>query len=193
MKYFKVQFFDRYVFERSEELGYNYANNLFYGEDNMQNRLSRIQSAIKKNKNNEFDQYTQGNTITNSLLKSLIPDIYDENDEFNNPGFIKLENALLEDSEDINAIIRAWDQLFRDEEHYVLDSDGEKYTFRQFAIDLAIYAFYTSGDTTGKTKFFKYVPNTIRTYIGYSDYMRDVSDDIESLADDENTIKDIIK
>jgi hypothetical protein len=74
-----------------------------------------------------------------------------------------------------------------------LDSDGEKYTFRQFAIDLAVYAFYTSGDTTGRTKFFKYVPNTIRTYIGYSDYMRTVSDDIEFLAGDENTIKDIIK
>jgi hypothetical protein len=109
MKYFKTKFFDQYVSERSEELGYNYANNLFYGEDNMQNRLSRIQSAIKKNKNNEFDQYIQGNTIINPLLKSLIPDIYDENDDFNNPGFIKLENALLEDSEDVNAIIIAWD------------------------------------------------------------------------------------
>ena len=44
------------------------------------------------------------------------------------------------------------------------DEDGVRhYYIKEFAEDLAVYAFLTSGDKNGTTKFFKYVPNTIRT------------------------------
>ncbi|WP_279148390.1 hypothetical protein [Segatella bryantii] len=39
------------------------------------------------------------------------------------------------------------------------------------ARDLAIYAFMTSADTRGISKFFKYVPMSLRNEIGYVDRM----------------------
>nr|DAI05363.1 MAG TPA: hypothetical protein [Crassvirales sp.] len=97
-------------------------------------------------------------------------DVYQEREGYGNPKFIKLENAVLDDSDNANAIERAWDELYHDEEHYIEYGD-QKITFKQFAENLFIYAFYTSGDTTGGTKFFKYAPNTIRIDSGYNKSM----------------------
>ena len=63
------------------------------------------------------------------------------------------------------------------------DSDYQE--IRDFAKDLALYAFYTSGDAFGKNNIFRYVPNSIREEIGYFDYIRD----LERNPDD--AVKDI--
>jgi hypothetical protein len=89
-----------------------------------------------------------------------------------------LENAVLDDSDNANAIERAWDELYHDEEHYI-EYGEQKITFKQFAENLFVYAFYTSGDTTGGTKFFKYAPNTIRIDSGYNDLMANAQDDFK--------------
>lgn len=134
--------------------------------------MIRIQNEIKRDKTGKFFKFGEdknislgGNgVITNPLLKALQPDIYEQAKGFQHPQFIKLENALLDDSDNMNALERAWDELYRDTTHYYDDENGVRhYYIKEFAEDLAIYAFLTSGDKNGTTKFFKYVPNTIRT------------------------------
>ena len=168
MTWLKSKYFEDYVNQKGEE----YFNSLFYGDSSIQTRLIKIQNKIKNDRSGEFSKFGENGDITlgehgiitNPLLKALQPDVYEKKSGFNHPLFVKLENALLDDSDNMNAIERAWDELYRDTYHYTEDSNGEKhYYIKEFAEDLAIYAFLTSGDKNGTTRFFKCVPNTIRT------------------------------
>lgn len=168
MTWLKSKFFEQYV----EQRGSDYFDNLFYGKNSIQSRLIRLQNEIKRDKSGKFSKFGdngditlgENGKITNPLLKALQPDIYEDQKDFNSPLFIKLENALLDDSDNMNALERAWDELYRDTYHYTEDEDGTRhYYVKEFAEDLAVYAFLTSGDKNGTTRFFKCVPNTIRT------------------------------
>ena len=168
MTWLKSKFFEQYI----EQKGQDYFDGLFYGKDSIQARLIKIQNEIKRDKSGKFSKFGENGditlgengVITNPLLKALQPDVYEEAKGFRHPQFIKLENALLEDSDNMDALERAWDELYRDEYHYYDDEDGTRhYYIKEFAEDLAIYAFLTSGDKPGTTRFFKCVPNTIRT------------------------------
>lgn len=194
MKYLKTRFFNSRIAMYTEANGVNYWDYLFYGEDSVQSHLIQIQNKLLRDKNGQFGDYAKAGVITNPLLKALQIDIYEERDGFNNPKLITLENALLDDSDNANSLERAWDQLYKDEEHYIEDKDGNHITFKQFAIDLALYAFYTSGDNTGGTKFFKYVPNTIRREIGYANYIRGLGEYLAGNPDeiDEEIIEGVI-
>lgn len=169
MTWLKSKFFQQYIEEKGDE----YFQDLFYGKNSIQNRLIKIQNEIKRDTTGKFFKFGEdknislgGNgVITNPLLKALQPDIYEQVKGFQHPQFIKLENALLDDSDNMNALERAWDELYRDTTHYYDDESGRHYYIKEFAEDLAIYAFLTSGDKNGTTKFFKCVPNTIRTAI----------------------------
>jgi len=180
MTWLKSKFFEEYVSQRGD----GYYNSLFYGDKTIQARLIKIQNEIKRDKTGKFSKFGEdggitlgeNGTITNPLLKALQPDVYETTKGFDSPQFIKLENALLDDSDNANALERAWDELYRDEEHYYDDEDGTRhYYIKEFAEDLAIYAFLTSGDKNGTTKFFKYVPNTIRTALSIKVDNQDVS------------------
>ena len=148
MTWIKTQFFYRYIDDNNYDI-----NELFYGDDNIQTRLLKLQNAIKQDRTGKYKRYGKGGVITNSLLKALQADIYEEKEDSYSPVFLKLENSLLEDSDNANAIERAWDDMYTDEDHPEI---------QEFAKDLAIYAFLTSGDQPGMTKFFRYVPNSIR-------------------------------
>lgn len=161
-----------------------YINSLFFGNDTVQDQILKIQNKIRNDKVGNFSQYGGNGIITNSLLKGLQSDVYEDREGCNNPKFLKLENAVLDESDNANAIERAWDDLYHDTEHYIEDSEGNKISFRDVALNLFIYAFYTSGDTTGSTKFFKFAPNTIRVDTGYSDYIENTTSDFyHGLAD----------
>ena len=100
------------------------------------------------NKVNELDYIT----------KHEAPDTYPT------AKFVKLFNALDQNGPETNYIIDAWDQLLHDERHPKL---------KQFAEDLVVYSFITSGDKGGFTKFFKQVPLSWRIESGYADYIYD--------------------
>ena len=157
----------------------DYAESLFFGDNTIQDQLLKIQNKIRNDKKGSFASYGVNGTIINPLLKALQADVYQEREGYANPKFIKLENAVLDDSDNANAIERAWDELYHDEEHYI-EYGEQKITFKQFAENLFVYAFYTSGDTTGGTKFFKYAPNTIRIDSGYNDLMANAQDDFKN-------------
>lgn len=156
----------------------DYAESLFFGDNAIQDQLLKIQNKIRNDKKGSFANYGVNGTIINPLLKALQADVYQEREGYANPKFIKLENAVLDDSDNANAIERAWDELYHDEEHYI-EYGEQKITFKQFAENLFVYAFYTSGDTTGGTKFFKYAPNTIRIDSGYNNSMAIAQEDFK--------------
>lgn len=76
--------------------------------------------------------------------------------------FIKLFNALDQNGVIANYIIDGWDELLHDEKHPKL---------KRFAEDLVMYAFITSGDQGGFTKFFKQVPFSWRKESGYAGFI----------------------
>ena len=191
MTWLKSRYFEHYV----DQKGQDYFNNLFYGKDSIQSRLIKIQNEIKNDRTGKFSKFGdngditlgENGTITNPLLRALQPDVYEKKGGFNHPQFVKLENALLDDSDNINALERAWNELYMDTYHYTEDENGTRhYYIKEFAEDLAIYAFLTSGDKSGTTKFFKAVPNPIRTGLSikmggedsysYAQYMRHLQD-----------------
>ena len=164
------------------------------GKNTIYDRFNDLIISLKDNPD-YFDVIDESGEPTNILLRSLIPgrtyeykkpsvvpEIFtEEPDTYSNLKFIKLFNALDNNSAESDYIIDAWDQLLHDQKHPVL---------QKFAEDLVVYAFVTSGDKGGFTKFFKQVPLSWRKESGYGSHIQDwinnltVGDiDIEMLED----------
>lgn len=180
MTHIKNRFFKAYAEQHEDP---DYYRRMFYGDnkESIQGRILRLKNLIKKDKTGKYAKYGKNGVITNPLIKALQADVYEEREGFDNPQLIMLENALLDDSDTKNALERAWDEMYQDRD-LVVEEDGKKvYWMRELAKDLAIYAFFTSGDQRGKTAFFDIVPNTIRLEISaeidgelmtYNDFIR---------------------
>lgn len=133
----------------------------------------------------------------NMLLRSLIPGrtfeyayptikptLFTESpDTYSNLKFLKLFNALDNNGVESNYIINAWDQLLHDTKHPAL---------QKFAEDLVIYAFVTSGDKGGFTKFFKQVPLSWRKESGYGAQIQDWMNDLSVGDIDAEILEDAI-
>lgn len=163
---------------------------LIIGNKTVQDKLECVQNSIKSEMEDEdgnllYERYGIDGKITNPILKALQADIYqDRYGESEHYKFITLENSLLDDRDDVNDLEQAWDELYQDEDT-VFEMGDETFTMKQFATELIAYAFLTSADESGQTKFFKYVPNTWREESGYADYMQSILDgtfDINSLS-----------
>lgn len=63
--------------------------------------------------------------------------------------FVKMKKSMMDDAVAVDDIIRDWNYMLNDTEHEDM---------QEFARDLVVYAFLTSADTNGFTKFFKLVP-----------------------------------
>lgn len=191
MTHIKLDFFSKYCEQRGE----NYYQDLLYGDNTVQYKLLHLQNSIRNDKTGKYRKYGSAGIITNPLLKALQADVYENRNGFDNPKLIIMQDALLDDKDTANALERAWDELFNDYEHYTEDAEGNKtYYVREFAIDLAVYAFMTSGDVGGKSKFFKFVPNTIRKYLSaningeemsYNTYIRRTRENWQNELSDE--------
>ena len=81
---------------------------------------------------------------------------------YEKPKFVKFFNSMDDDSKNSNYVYEAWERLLEDTDE----------TVRKFARDLVVYSFYSSGDMSGFSKFFKYVPNSWRLNSGYVDFVR---------------------
>lgn len=148
---------------------------LLVGDKTTQDKLVFIQNAIMADRDGEYSRYGSDGQITNVLLKALNSDAYSKpEDEHDYYKFITLENSFLDDRDDVNDIEEAWEQMLADDSTTFEVDDEYSFTMKDFAEELAVYAFITSGDKSGQSKFFKYVPNTWRKSSGYSQYMYDL-------------------
>ena len=104
-------------------------------------------------------------------------------DTYETLKFVKLFNALDQNGVESNQIIDAWDALLHDDKHPKL---------REFAEDLVVYAFVTSGDQGGFTKFFKQVPFSWRKESGYADFIARKLVEYQSTDIDNEQLEDAI-
>lgn len=165
---YKAGFFNKYLAENGIKL-----SGLLGGPNSISKRLDKIKSDVRSGK--YPDLLSSDGSFENVLINNIFSRPKEDTTELNGPDFIAYKPNKSGDNNLENEIIRAWEELW--------DSDYQE--IRDFAKDLALYAFYTSGDAFGKNNIFRYVPNSIREEIGYFDYIRD----LERNPDD--AVKDI--
>lgn len=145
---------------------------LFGGANTIFDRLSRLKPMIYHN--SDYSDL-QGNL----LLEMLIPGkrveyspkdavLGERPDTYDDLKFVKLQNFVDDGGINTNYIINAWNELLE----YQNDKQPQIAEYiRNFARDLVVYAFITSGDTQGFTKMFKYVPASWRKKSGYANFI----------------------
>lgn len=145
------------------------------GRNTIYDRFAKL--CIDIHTDPRYSNLLNGGEIGNRLLQMLVPakeysyesaGIYGERpDTYQNAKFVKLFNFVDDGGDTANYIIDAWEELLE----YENDDIDAQNTIRSFARDLVVYAFITSGDESGFTKMFKYVPDSWRISSGYSDFM----------------------
>ena len=149
------------------------------GKNTIYDRFMRLQTAIATDP--RFAKLrSESGDITNRLLQMIVPGttteykkgfiIGEHPDTYETSKFIKLFNFVEDSGNTANYIIDGWEELlqYTDSEH----PEAQK-AIREFARDLIVYAFITSGDRGGFTKMFKYVPVSWREESGYGQFIHD--------------------
>nr|UWF88418.1 MAG: protein of unknown function DUF1768 [Bacteriophage sp.] len=154
---YKTKFFNQYV--KDNQMGFR---GMLFGKDSISRRLDRLKSDILQGKYPSL--LGSDGSFSNVLINNIFSRPKEDKAELQGPDFIAYKPNKSGDNNLENEIIRAWEELY--------ESDYKE--VREFAKDLAIYSFYTSGDAFGKNNIFRYVPNSIREEIGYFDYIREL-------------------
>lgn len=155
---------------------------LLGGANTIFDRLSRLKPMIYHN--NDYSDL-QGNL----LLEMLIPGkrveyspkdavLGERPDTYDDLKFVKLQNFVDDGGINTNYIINAWNELLE----YQNDKQPQVAEYiRDFARDLVVYAFITSGDTQGFAKMFKYVPASWRKKSGYANFINRKLEQLNSI------------
>lgn len=135
-------------------------NRLFFGDNTIADRLANIKRRI----NNPDDKlfYLRNNKLLTSLVES--DQVKDETTIGNNgqiypaPKFVSTFHSISESSFNQDDLTDAWDEL--------LDYPDDQ-ELKDFARDLVVYTWLTSGEKSGFNRFFKYVPNSWKIKSGF--------------------------
>lgn len=135
-------------------------NRLFFGNNTIADRLANIKRRI----NNQDDKlfYLRNNKFLTSLVES--DQVKDETTISNNgqiypaPKFVSTFHSISESSFNQDDLTDAWDEL--------LDYPDDQ-ELKEFARDLVVYAWLTSGEKSGFNRLFKYVPNSWKIKSGF--------------------------
>lgn len=135
-------------------------NRLFFGNNTIADRLANIKRRINNPDDNLF--YLRNNKLLTSLVES--DQVKDETTIGNNgqiypaPKFVSTFHSISESSFNQDDLTDAWDEL--------LDYPDDQ-ELKDFARDLVVYAWLTSGEKSGFNRFFKYVPNSWKIKSGF--------------------------
>ena len=135
-------------------------NRLFFGNNTIADRLA----GIKRRINNPDDKlfYLRNNKLLTSLVES--DQVKDESTTGANgqtypaPKFVSTFHSISESSFNQDDLTDAWEELLNYPDDYEL---------KEFARDLVVYAWLTSGEKSGFNRFFKYVPNSWKINSGF--------------------------
>lgn len=136
-------------------------NSLIRGTNSLSNRIEALKHKMLANPTGEYSFFVSNGVFTNSILANITPVPYIHQYGQDQYDLLLLDNSIDEDQDIQNDYIDSWEQMWQ-------SNDDE---IKGIARDLAIYAFMTSADTRGISKFFKYVPMSLRNEIGYVDRM----------------------
>lgn len=135
-------------------------NRLFFGNNTIADRLA----GIKRRINNPDDKlfYLRNNKLLTSLVES--DQVKDESTTGANgqtypaPKFVSTFHSISGSSFNQDDLTDAWEELL----NYPDDQE-----LKEFARDLVVYAWLTSGEKSGFNRFFKYVPNSWKINSGF--------------------------
>lgn len=150
---------------------------LFIGKDSMANRLIRFKYVIERGSLGRL----KDNVLLNALFSEMQRDpIIIDGKEQQLPNFISIKSFVMDDPVQANMAIDGWNDLLQDENESV----------RNFARDLIVYAFLTSGENRGWNNLFKFVPiewivGQHDDYQSYSDFVRTCLSDTSSMMFDQ--------
>lgn len=133
--------------------------NLFVGINSIANRLTRLKIAMRNDSAGKYQNYAAGGVITDPLFAALetVPYMRSANE----PMFVKMNKSMLDDPQVALDIKKSW--------RFALKSEDAE--IKKFAEDLIIYAYLTSNDTAGFTKFAKFVPREWKQSSGFNAHM----------------------
>ena len=159
LAYIKQKCMNKYMSEHNISF-----RDMIYGNNTLITRIIALRNKMMSDKTGKYSDYVTNGTLTNILLANLSKVPYTIPYGQEAYDLIDLENAQQDDEDFKDIYISDWQQLWESEDPEI----------HQIAHDLAIYAFMTSADTAGFTKFFRYVPLDIRDAIGYTQNMERV-------------------
>ena len=165
---YKTDFWINYAKDNGIKVG-----SLLTGDNSIPKRLYKIKQKILQNPG--LNLTNSDGKFSNALLDNINMMIKTDAQMMALPDFIQFKQNKSDDHNLDDHIIRAWEELL---DLTVSDSELEPVAkeIREFARDLAIYSFFTSGDAFGRNNIFKYVPNSFRESSGYYDYIRQVEE-----------------
>lgn len=160
-----------------EKRGFTSQNwrDMIIGNKTLASRIEGLKRWLLSDTSGKYSALVSNGMIINPLLDNLrrVPYITQFGTE--HYDLVTLDNTSDDSQDNSNNYIDAWQQLL---DFTVTDDNGNLTApckaIRQLANDLATYAFMTSADARGFTKFFKYVPISWRKAIGYSDEISEV-------------------
>lgn len=166
----KAKFFNDYLRKNNISL-----KDMFIGGNSIAIRLNNFKLRVQRG---EFpDLYIDGR-YQNDFLEMLLPDM----DVEYGLNFISLSQVLTQDQTIDNNLINYWREL--------IEHPNERVS--KLFKDLAIYAFYTTGDNSTINGFFKYLPNSFREELGYVQFMQEQLDQYENSTEFSDTdVEDI--
>lgn len=135
-------------------------NRLFFGDNTIADRLAGIKRRINNSDDKLF--YLRNNKLLTSLVES--DQVKDESTTGANgqtypaPKFVSTFHSISESSFNQDDLTDAWEELL----NYPDDQE-----LKEFARDLVVYAWLTSGEKSGFNRFFKYVPNSWKINSGF--------------------------
>ena len=176
---------------------------LVAGKNTMYDKLLTVKAMLVNDPKYKDLLDRRSGEPSNYLLRALVSGNkyrrFDENvsysigtspDTFMDAKFIQTLGFVTDESFNADDLSQAWDDLLQDCKYPEL---------QQFARELVVYAFITSGDNGGNYDLFKYVPNTWRLGqteegVSYADHMAQQHtkyvDGVDVL--DENDFEDVI-
>ena len=168
----EVDYKSRFWIDYAKSVGVK-VGSLLNGNNSIPRRLYKIKQSILQNPG--LNLTNSDGKFSNALLDNINMMIKTDAQMMALPDFIQFKQNKSDDHNLDDHIIRAWEELL---DLTVSDSKLEPIAkeIRDFARDLAIYSFFTSGDAFGRNNIFKYVPNSFRESSGYYDYIRKVEE-----------------
>lgn len=128
-------------------------------------RFIIFQRLVRNDKTGKLKEFGQFGDITNSILQRLHQLSYTAPYGQDHYNLVSLQESSEDDSDISNTLIDDWQTMLE----YTNDDKKLQTFVRNFANDLAIYAFMSSADNKQRTSFFKYVPLSWRQSFGYCD------------------------
>lgn len=161
LSYIKQKCMNRYMNENNIDF-----RSMISGSNTLSARIDALKRKMLADTTGKYSDFIVNGIITNTLLDNIRPVPYVAQYGQEYYDILTLDNVQSDDEQRENDYIDSWQQL--------LESEDEE--IRNIGNDLAVYAFMTSGDNPGFTKFFKYVPDVWREQSGYAEYIRQMKD-----------------